>query len=775
MIGDSPSLGRIFSKIKTMDPRDALKSKKFATHEEFNTYMSSVEYGANLDNPSICFGFFFRQIDQSNFNYTLNYFNFERKNQYAISDVPAIYNGLLDQFQSGPDMDSLKDWLSSGYIQMMKFINDEILYLITKNEASKIDFGVVAQKYTKYSIDKFGDFIGFLLPFFVIIGYVCPVCVIVFRMVTDKESRAKEGMKIMGLKEGTYFLSYLFHHLIFMTIYSILCSLILTRVFKNVGFIFILGFFWLYGMACFALAYFFQAVMDKTRIAIIISILVYFIMFFVSVAVLSEDVPNIAKMFMSLLPPTALQLGLQVMAKYEANFKKFHGSDVSAQYQNYSVGNMYGMLVADFILYMFLGYYFQNVLSHDFGLKRPLYFLCTKTFWCKSKKAKNSVIIDDQSGTIKINVANINNSQNENNNLNRNTQTSENFQEETKYESKTKPGEYLKIQNLKKVFDDGKVAVDGLNLNLYNGEIFALLGHNGAGKSTTISILCGLYEATGGKAIYSNMNVLEENNMNEFRKRVGICPQHDVLFDSLTVKEHLEMFCIFKGVDSQTRKIEIEKTLNDMKLKDKEETLAKNLSGGQKRKLSIAIALCGGSEVVFLDEPSSGMDITSRRNLWDILKKCVGNRIIVLTTHYMEEASVLGDRIGIVSNGKLKCRGNSLFLIDRFGKYISLNVIKQSDAKDDEIIRFVKERINNVEVEILTEEILFRILKQTPDKKDISLKKFFQDLDTNLNNLKIKSYGASMPTLEDVFLNVSSDTKQKSKIIKIIIFSSKER
>ena len=191
-----------------------------------------------------------------------------------------------------------------------------------------------------------------------------------------------------------------------------------------------------------------------------------------------------------------------------------------------------------------------------------------------------------------------------------------------------------------------------------------------------------------------------------------------------------------------------------------------SFSGGQKRKLSIAIALIGGSQIVFLDEPSSGMDITSRRNLWEILKKCMGGRIIVLTTHYMEEAAVLGNRIGIVSNGKLKCCGNGLFLIDRFGKYLSLNVYKQPDANDNEIIQFMKQKIPEVEYEILSEEILFRIPKNENKKSDgnrgnFSFKNFFSELDSNVQNLKVKSYSASMPTLEDVFLNVSADTKNK--------------
>ena len=145
-----------------------------------------------------------------------------------------------------------------------------------------------------------------------------------------------------------------------------------------------------------------------------------------------------------------------------------------------------------------------------------------------------------------------------------------------------------------------------------------------------------MYDATSGQAIYKENNILEESLMKDFRSKLGICPQHDILFPKLTVREHLEMFCYFKGFDFTKIKEEVDNTLKDFRIHDIENVLAGTLSAGQRRKLSIAISVIGGSEVIFLDEPSSGMDITSRRNLWEILKKIIEKRIIILTTHYME-------------------------------------------------------------------------------------------------------------------------------------------
>ena len=222
------------------------------------------------------------------------------------------------------------------------------------------------------------------------------------------------------------------------------------------------------------------------------------------------------------------------------------------------------------------------------------------------------------------------------------------------------------------------------------------------------------------------------------------------------------MFCIFKSVPKEEIDGEINKIIKDFNLEDKKDKKACNLSGGQKRKLSICIALVGGISVIFLDEPTSGMDVTSKRDLWDILKRYANGRIIILITHSMQEASVLGNRIGILSEGVMKCMGSTSFLIERFGKIINLNITKNLNARNDEIINFVKNSINypNIGYEIYNEEILFRIPQ---NNKEFNGKLFFKKLDENLDVLNIKDYSISMSTLEDVFINLSKLIKYKTR------------
>ena len=229
----------------------------FNTTEDLNNYISGATYGTSESNPEICFGFHLDQLGPTTFNYSLHYWDSILKN--ATQFIPNSLTPALDPFQVGPDPNSYEMWLNSGYIYMMKIINDGILFLNTGDKNANIDIGMMTEMYSSFTLDPFGSFIGFLLPFFIVIAFLCPLCVLVFRMVSEKESRAKEGMKIMGLKESIYFLSFFLQWIITNTLYSIINSLILTRVFKHVEFIFIFGFFWLYGMCVYALAFFFSS------------------------------------------------------------------------------------------------------------------------------------------------------------------------------------------------------------------------------------------------------------------------------------------------------------------------------------------------------------------------------------------------------------------------------------------------------------------------------------------------------------------------------------
>ncbi|EGR34523.1 hypothetical protein IMG5_008720 [Ichthyophthirius multifiliis] len=220
-------------------------------------------------------------------------------------------------------------------------------------------------------------------------------------------------------------------------------------------------------------------------------------------------------------------------------------------------------------------------------------------------------------------------------------------------------------------------AVNGISLNLYENQILCLLGHNGAGKTTTISLLTGLIQKTEGKISYFE-NDLEEN-LDQIRQNIGLCTQKDVLYDDLTIEEHLEFIARIKGIQCGKKiKEDVEKIIVLVTLQDERKKLAKNLSGGNKRKLSLGMALIGGSRIIFLDEPTSGMDTMSRINIWKILEK-IQNRTIVLTTHHLEEAEKLAHRIAIMNFGKLLILGSSEYIKQKFG--VGYNCLVQINSQ----------------------------------------------------------------------------------------------
>ena len=729
-------------------PLDDDNFTEFPNISEFKKYMTDVAYGHKKDSE-ICFGIVFDENiteDKYSFSYSLHYF--DNKLMDGAEDVPAsLY--LLDQFQVGPDMDSYEKYQKNGYTYIMKVIADYMLRRVTDNNESSIDFAVLPMKYINYRTDSADTFLAFIGPFFILIAYMGHLCIYAYKMVLEKETKAKEGMKIMGLTDGIYFMSYFIQYTVIALFDAFVNAFIFLKVFKQVPFIVFFSIFFLFSMNVFALAFLFQSFIDKTKETLIVSILVYFTMFFLCLLVADESSSYNLKVGLSIFPPVTIYNAITLLSKFESHFRPFHKDDIYEKYTNYRIIMMIILLSGDLFLYLFLGYYFQNVLPHDFGIRKPWYFIFKKLFCIKKKKSE----YNNQTEVI-------NNT--ENDDIFGNLPVNENFQSEEIYKDMTHPKDTFRIRNLVKQFGDGKIAVNHVDLNFYKNEIFALLGHNGAGKTTMISMLTGLYEATSGEAIYDGINVLSPENIDSFRRRVGICPQHDVLFMDLNIREHLKMFAIFKEVPPENVESEVNKSISDFQFEDVQNTIVKNLSAGQRRKLSIAISLIGGSEIIFLDEPSSGMDITSRRNLWEILKRQSDNKIIILTTHYMEEASVLGKRIGIINLGKMKCIGTPLFLIERFGKYMNVTLSKDEGADNDTIMSYISQKVERPQFESLSEEIMARIPKDNFNKEGgISLHKFFEELDENLENLKVKSYSVSMPTLEDVFLNVAAEDESQ--------------
>ena len=211
--------------------------------------------------------------------------------------------------------------------------------------------------------------------------------------------------------------------------------------------------------------------------------------------------------------------------------------------------------------------------------------------------------------------------------------------------------EIIKTINLTKKYKD-VVAVNDLNLTIKSGELFALLGVNGAGKTTTIKMLSTLVKPTDGEAYVNGYNN-NNNQSNKIKSIIGVSPQETAIAPNLTVQENLELICGVYNFNKEKTNQKIKELTNQFNLTEIVNKKAGKLSGGYKRRLSIAMALISEPKILFLDEPTLGLDVIARSELWDIIRLLKRKTTIILTTHYMEEAEALSDRIAIMKNGKL--------------------------------------------------------------------------------------------------------------------------
>ncbi len=202
----------------------------------------------------------------------------------------------------------------------------------------------------------------------------------------------------------------------------------------------------------------------------------------------------------------------------------------------------------------------------------------------------------------------------------------------------------------------GKTAVDNISFSVDKGSIFSLLGVNGAGKTTTIKMLCGLTRPTGGEAYVLSHNIHTE--LDEVKKLVNISPQDTSVASRLTVRENLEFIAGIYGADRKKQREKADEMIKYFHLQEVADRRAKVLSGGWQRKLSIAMALITEPQIIFLDEPTLGLDVLARRELWEVIRRMKEKITIILTTHYMEEAESLSDKVAVMVDGQIKAMGS---------------------------------------------------------------------------------------------------------------------
>ncbi|XP_025017004.1 ATP-binding cassette sub-family A member 2-like isoform X1 [Tetranychus urticae] len=589
---------------------------------------------------------------------------------------------------------------------------------------------------------------------FLQVGFIYVSIIIARRIIQEKATNSKELLRIMGLSDVIYWISHFINYF-FLSIFHASAITILYSIFeKNPYPGWNGGVFWFnytfVSVSNILLTFTFSTILTRPIIGVLILIVGRAGLSYLAFTA-KTDKSNLLwispKIWSCFLPDGQLYYSIYDMF-YFGEKQKVSLSDLFSSLdvaESISFRSIYLTAIIAWLAYLALIWYLDAVWPWQTGTPKPWYFPVSRF----TRKSKNNQTLDDTAPFYNLDETNTNAKADKN--------------EAEPSDLKTN----IQCTNLYKAFGPmgtKKFAVNGLDMNIYKGQITVLLGHNGAGKTTTMSMITGLLPPTSGKILVHGIDVHQDTAA--ARRRLALCPQSDLLFEELTVTENLELVTGLRGLSPQMKKDIIPLNIKRVNLTDKANTLASNLSGGMRRRLQLALALTTSSETLILDEPTSGLDPESRRQLWNLLLELRKDLSILLTTHFMEEADALGDRIIIMASGKIKCSGSSMFLKRQFGAGNSIRIAK--DTNSFELNRLDHQiRIhfpNAFVISESSEEVIYQLSLDSDgsDKKSTSsLISLCDYLDNNLSTFGITSYGISVTTLEDVFLKVAEEDNEK--------------
>ncbi|KAI9340189.1 hypothetical protein DFJ73DRAFT_790424 [Zopfochytrium polystomum] len=445
---------------------------------------------------------------------------------------------------------------------------------------------------------------------------------------------------------------------------SFLLPIFVITLVKGLPVILLLFFVW--GNAQVTLAFFFASFFNRSRMALVLVFLLVLCGVIISIVTnnIFDDGDFPSALF--IWPPFAFYRALYVLnlASYDPSKRPYISTDMTKS-NEVTLAMLY--MTAEVLVYGLAAVYLTAVLPSQYGQRRPWHYPVTSLLSRISRPAaRRPTTTPDASLSASLLRAEP---------ATDSTTSLEDADVATE-RRRVDLGAYpadtpLVVSHLRKVYPSrapgaaAKVAVRDVSFAAERGVVLGLLGPNGAGKTTLISMLTGLYEVSAGRAVLSGYDIRTE--MDEVYKVIGICPQFDILWEDLTVEEHLFFYCRLKGASRRDERQTVETVLEQVSLTTVRRRLTKRLSGGEKRRLSIAIALVGSPQVVFLDEPTTGLDPEVRRLIWNIIHRAKEDKTIVITTHSMEEAEAVCQRIGIMSKGVLRCYANPLRLKELYG------------------------------------------------------------------------------------------------------------
>jgi len=680
-------------------------------------------------------------------------FQFDSLIKYSIRyDAYINEDSLYDTIKSKYSNDYYKEtWIDDEYInsQYQTIVNKAIIKMLAP---SSQDFEI---SYTLF--DRQGSLETIkvkrsveIIPLIMLFFFIPCASNLLILLVIEKETKIKESLIIVGLKKSFFWASWSVIYAIVILLTAIIVTVIIVffEYFLYVHWSVLLITMIVYGLDCCCISFILSTFIKKSKTANTISVMLIVTLFG---AYFLEDYAkktSLYHFFIYTISPVSFLSLYNHLVTY--NSQGLYVRIPSLFNDTFLRNGFLGLLVT-FVCYLFIAIYLDNVLPQGNNLHRKWHFIFTDLF-----KRKKSIKTDNENR--------------------KNHESNPYIQEDPQDMTKA-----VEIRNVKKTFKVKGEKIEilkNIDFNAYYNEIFAILGHNGAGKTTLMNIMTGILSSSQGEVYYDRVPI--SGNETKLCKEFGYCPQFDTFNNLLTVGEHVRLFSGIKGI-----KVDVDSVLHDIDLLSKKDNYPKELSGGQRRKLCITLALLGSPKYVFLDEPTTGLDPYSRKNIWELLSRKKEGCVIFVTTHYMDEADLLADRKMIISNGNISCLGTSLFLKQQFNMNYSLDIHCKnlddaylSDKLLDELCPGTTQTksITSTNMQSSTDvdenhansvgDYLVTYL--LPMKNSGVFKKIFESINGMIKDSTntIENFSLTAPTLEELFIKLENSNEMNIQLQK---------
>ena len=618
-------------------------------------------------------------------------------------------------------------------------------------------------------------------PFLFPLGVMFLFPLFVMAIVSEKELKLREMMKMMGMGNTAYWLNNfaydLMVYLVQMTLFLVIGAIFNVELITGPAGIITVLLYVGWGIAQIGMSFVFSAFFSRTRPALLFTFFLAFFGGLIIPGVLSTEFPAGDPSFDTypavpvsayLYPPMAFIRGLAVIS-YACQSTLGCPSSIDEMAEMPSI---LAMLWGWGLVLVVLGVYLDSVLPQQYGVRRSPCCCFEDLFAAMtgkhSAKKRDEVEVDDISDVEALLSGKSSTGDVEMDDLLVDDDVRKEY--ERVVASTSSPDHGVVCLNVRKVYGD-KVAVRGVTMALDSGRsgdhkqgfIFGLLGANGAGKTTLINCLTGMTEPSGGTALVGGADI--RYSMPRVHRMIGVCPQLDIYWPTLTVRETLMFYTNLKGIFGRNAKMAVTTALEDVELLEAAGKQVKELSGGMRRRVSVAVALTGNPKVSFFDEPSSSLDVSTQRSLWKVLRRAKRGRCLILTTHSMEEAEALSDRIGIMSKGALQAIGTPTHLKNKFGNGYSIQITfdVENEAK---AAAFVEDLVPGCSLyESYPGKRTYKAsTQQLLGAQRLSV--FFDKMTSEGTEHGIINFGLGISTLEDVFLNlIKRDEEEEEELI----------